>query len=367
MALWFLLALMTAAAVFAILWPLGRREQPAAAGSDLAVYRDQLAEITRDQAAGLIAEPEAQAARVEVSRRLLAAADADTTLEPAPGAARRRRLAALVALVLVPAFAVVVYAALGSPGIPDHPLSARTLPQQRSLAGLVAEVEAHLGRNPEDGRGWEVIAPVYFRLGRLDDAVKARRNALRLLGATAAREGDLGEALVAAANGVVTADAKAAFERARALDANDAKARFYLGVAAEQDGRQQEAADIWRDMLATAPADAPWIETVRAALARVDGTAPPPGPSADDVAAASQLSPDQRAEMVRGMVARLAERLQRETSDIEGWLRLVRAYVVLGDREKARAAADSARKALAGEQDKARRIDDLVKELGLEG
>ncbi len=97
-------------------------------------------------------------------------------------------------------------------------------------------------------------------------------------------------------------------------------------------------------------------------------TLPPlKGPSADDVAAASELSPEQRAEMVRGMVERLAERLSREGSDVEGWLRLVRAYMVLGDRDKAANAANDARKALAGEPDKLRRVEELAEGLGLKG
>ena len=134
---------------------------------------------------------------------------------------------------------------------------------QESIANLVGRVEEHLDSNPDDGRGWEVIAPVYMRLGRFDDAVKARRNALALNGATAEREADLGEALAAAANGVVTAEAKAAFERAVALDPPEAKARYFLGLAAEQDGKNDAGGIDWRALLADAPADAPWAAFVR--------------------------------------------------------------------------------------------------------
>jgi cytochrome c-type biogenesis protein CcmH len=373
MTLWFVMALMTAAAIFAVLWPLGRRRAPAPAGSDVAVYRDQLEEVDRDRAAGRIGESEAIAARIEVSRRLLAAADAAaaTQAKPAASAGWRRKAAALAALVALPAGTAGLYLALGSPGLPAAPLSARLkqIPEQPSLATLVAQVEAHLAKNPEEGRGWEVVAPVYMRLGRFDDAVKARRSALQLLGDSAEREGDLGEALVAAANGVVTADAKTAFERALALNAKDVKARFFLGVAAEQDGRRTDAANAWRDLLKDAPAGAPWTELVRHALARVDGTpvAGDGNPTPDDMAAASDLAPDQRAAMVRGMVDRLAERLKRDGADVEGWLRLVRAYTVLGERDKAQAAASDARRALGAEPDKVRRVDELVKGLGLEG
>jgi cytochrome c-type biogenesis protein CcmH len=237
----------------------------------------------------------------------------------------------------------------------------------QTLEGLIAQVEAFLERNPQDGRGWEVIAPVYLRLGRVEDAVKARRNALRINGETAERQTHLGEALVAAANGVVTADAKLAFDRAVALDPRDVKARYFQGLAAEQDGERGGAAAIWRAMLDEGPADAPWAEFVRQALARVEAAVPPRGPSDEEMTAASDLSSEQRSAMVRGMVDRLAERLRKDGSDVEGWLRLVRSYVVLGDRDNARNAANEARRALAGQPEKVRRLDELAKGLGLEG
>jgi cytochrome c-type biogenesis protein CcmH len=364
MTVWFALALMTAAAIFAVLWPLARRGQTRS-GSDVAVYRDQLDEIDRDRAAGRIEDSEAVAAQVEVSRRLIAAADAQAEAAPAASATWRRRAVAVVALVLLPLGALAFYLTLGSPLLPDQPLKTRlaAASQDQSIERLIAQVETHLEGNPDDGRGWEVIAPIYLRLGRFEDAVKARRNVLRLSGETGERRAALGESLVYAANGIVTAEAKAAFERAVVLDPAEVKGRYFLGLAAEQDGNRPQAAMIWREMLEGA-ADAPWAEFVRRALARVEGKA---GPGDDDVAAASDLSPEQRAVMIRGMVERLAERLHRDGSDVEGWLRLVRSYVVLGERDKARAVVADARRALAGAPDKLRRIDELVKGLGLEG
>jgi cytochrome c-type biogenesis protein CcmH len=363
MTLWFVFALMTAAAIFAVLWPLARRHDRFRSGSDLAVYRDQLEEIERDRAGGRIGEAEAEAARTEVARRLLAAADAESlagNIAPAESMTWRRRAVALTALIVLPLGAAAVYLALGAPSLPDQPLAARTAPEQ-SIEKLVAQIETHLAAHPQDGRGWEVVAPVYLRLGRAADAVKARRNALSINGETADRQADLGEALVAAANGVVSAEAKGAFERAAVLDPGQIKARYFLGMAAEQDGRRDEAAEIWRALLAGAPADAEWAGFVRQELARLDG------PSEDEIAAASNLSAEQRNAMVRGMVDRLAERLNRDGSDVDGWLRLMRSYMVLGERQKAVAAAGEARRALAGEPDKLRRIDELVKGLGLQG
>jgi cytochrome c-type biogenesis protein CcmH len=368
MTLWFVLALMTAAAIFAVLWPLGKRTQ-AASGSDIEVYRDQLAELDRDRANGLIGEREAEAARVEISRRLIAAADSVASPQAA-GSARRRRATAIAALVLLPIGAATLYLVLGSPQLPGQPQATRVdnPAEQRSFEALVAKVEAHLEANPEDARGWEVVSPVYMRLGRFDDAVKARRNVLRLLGANGSREADLGEALTGAANGIVTADAKAAFQRALEFDSYDFRSRYFIGLSAEQDGKRKEAAALWSELLAEAPPDALWVGLVRESLSRVDAYAPvPKGPSVDDVAASSELSPEQRTEMVGGMVDRLAERLSREGSDVEGWLRLVRAYMVLGDRDKAINAANDARKALAGEPDKLRQVEELAAGLGLKG
>ena len=372
MSLWLLFALMTAAAIFAVLWPLSRRGgEPG--GSEIEVYRDQLDEIARDRAAGLIGEAEAEAAKVEVSRRLIAAADAAEFSHSLPIGSElwRRRAAAIAGLVLLPIGATALYLVLGSPQLPGEPLAERmrAAPQDRSIESLVAQVEAHLERNPDDARGYDVLAPVYLRLGRFADAVNARRKLLALAGETAERQADLGEALTAAGNGIVTNEAKAAFERALALDPADLKAKFFIGIAAEQDGDRAKAAEIWRGMLAAAPPGAAWVPMVSEALARVGGTPPPvasaPGPSADDMAAASGMSEKDRSEMIRGMVARLADRLKENGNDIEGWQRLLRAYMVLGERDKAHAAAADARRALASDPDKLRRIDDMIKSLGL--
>jgi cytochrome c-type biogenesis protein CcmH len=283
----------------------------------------------------------------------------------------RRRAVTLCALILLPGIAAALYLALGSPNLPGQPLAERVREghQGRSIASLVSEAEAHLERNPDDIRGYEVLAPVYLRMGRFADAVSARRKLLALGGESAGRQSDLGEALVAAANGVVTADAKLAFERALVLDPDDLKAKFYVGLAAEQDGDRAKAAATWRGMMKNAPPGAPWLPMVREALARVD-TQPPvnaaPGPTADDVAAAGGMSEKDRGEMIRNMVARLADRLKENGSDVEGWQRLLRAYLVLGEREKAVSAAEAAKRALANDTEKLRRIEDTIKSLGLE-
>jgi cytochrome c-type biogenesis protein CcmH len=364
MILLLLCALMTVAAISAVMAPLVRGSGNKASGSDLAVYRDQLEELARDRSAGLIGDQEAEAARVEVSRRLIGAADVEAQAG-APlskiAVAWHRRMVAIVALILLPLGAGGLYLAVGSPSLPGQPLWARHDDPQ-SMDRLIAQVEEHLANNPNDARGWEVIAPVYLRMGRVEDAVKARRNALRVGGETAERQADLGLALVAAGNGIVTAEAKAAFERAVALNGEDVRSRYFLGLAAKQDGREADAAAIWRSLLAGAPPNAPWADFVRSELAKLG-----PGPSAEQVAASQDLSPEQRMSMIRGMVTQLSEKLHRDGTDLQGWLRLLRSYMVLGDTDKARAAAGDARRAFVSDPEKLRQIDQEVKRLHIEG
>jgi cytochrome c-type biogenesis protein CcmH len=368
MALWFVFALMTAAATFAVLWPLGRRD-PATGGTEVAVYKDQLVEVGRDAAAGLIGPTEAEAARVEIGRRLLAAADAEG-LSATRHAPRTRKAVSLMALILLPLIAVAAYLSLGSPQIPDMPLASRQQApsQNQSVVSLIGQVEAHLEKNPTDARGWTVLAPVLARIGRHDDAVRAYRNIITFGGDTAERRADLGEAMTMAANGVITADAKAEFDRAVALDADELKARYFLGLAAEQDGRSAEATTIWRAMLDKGPADAPWRPAVMAALARVGGKGPElPALAQETVAAAQDMTADDRNVMIRGMVDRLATRLKQDGSDVDGWLRLVRAYLVLGDRDKAKGALADARQAVGSDAERLRKLNDGLKESGLDG
>jgi cytochrome c-type biogenesis protein CcmH len=367
MTLWFVFALMTAAAIFAVLLPLGFGGRIQTGGREAVVYSDQLQEIDRDVASGLIGKAEAEAARIEIGRRLLAVADQDagTALKPSMP---WRRAAAALALVGLPLLAVGIYLPLGSPRLGDFPLALRSRAPDAAqpLEALVNQVEQHLEKHPTDGRGWNVLAPVLLRLGRFDDAVRAFRNCITYGGDSAERRADLGEAIAAAAGGVITTEAKTEFERALALHADDVKSSYFLGLAAEQDGRQADAAAIWRAMLAKAPSDAPWRPLVQAALTRVGG---PPAPALSDatVAAADGMTENDREAMIRGMVDRLATRLKQNGDDVEGWLRLVRAYMVMGDREKARSAQSDARQAVANDADRLRALNEGLKKLGLDG
>jgi cytochrome c-type biogenesis protein CcmH len=356
MAIWMLFSAMTAAAVMAVLWPLSRRDAVEdASDPNTQFYRDQLAEIERDRDRGLLSASEAEAAQTEAGRRLLrakAAGDPDHCAVGEP-ALRRRRAASALALSAVPILALALYGAQGSPHLPDQPLAARlTQPAEgMDIAEAVGRIEAHLAQNPQDGRGWEVIAPVYFRMGRTDDAVKAYETALRLLGPDPNRLMQYGEALVGAQDGVVQAEARSAFEKALQLDPGSAKARFYLARAAEQDGDRDKARAAYGALLDASPQDAPWVPVVREEIARLDGAVPAAAPDGD---------------AIRGMVEGLAERLGSQGGSADEWMRLIRSYTVLGDTAKAKAARRKAQEALAQDQSAVQRIDAMAHELKLD-
>lgn len=353
MLFWTILVLMTAAALGAVVWPLVVDRQPSSGGSDIMVYKDQLGEIDRDLRTGLIDPKHAEAARVEISRRLLQAADESKHSIPSAGPyARAHRLATLViAMVFLPAVALGLYLWLGSPHAASIGSTAEQLrsdPNDTDVDAMVSQVEDHLKEMPNDGRGWETLAPIYMRMGRYDDAIRAWQNSIDRLGDSAEREENLGESFIAAANGLVTREARDAFAKARSMDPDSVPARFYAGLAAKQDGHADEAARIWRDLIAAAPPEAEWVNTVRDALARLDEP-----PTSDG----SQSLGDEQVAMIRSMVAGLAARLKIDGGDPDGWLRLIRSYNVLNDRRSAETAAADARQALAGDPNKLARFE----------
>jgi cytochrome c-type biogenesis protein CcmH len=361
MAIWVLLATMTGGAVLAVLWPLTRRARlVAATGDDTAFYRAQIAEIERDRERGLIATAEAEAAKTEAGRRLLRAAErqkgsGDLDSEPA---LRRRRAAIAVALSIAPLVALSLYGALGSPSLPAQPLSARLKiePAKLEFAEALARVESHLAQNPQDWRGWEVIAPVYLRMGRAADAAKALEAVIRLNGETTQRLAAFGEASVAASNGVVEAKARDAFDRALKLDGGLASARFYLALAAEQDGDKDGAIARYKELHISLPPNTPQRALVESRITRLGGT----------VASSIADLPEEQKSAINAMVEGLAARLKSDGSDAEGWLRLVRSYVVLGNRDKAAEALTAAREQLSGRPQDIERLAALAKDLKLD-
>lgn len=382
-ALWFILAFMTGAAVLALLWPMSRRATPAPAAGTLdtetGFYEDQLREIERDLARGLIAPPEAEAARTEAGRRLLRANRAGVPVSPgmAEPALRQRRAASAFALSTIPLVALIAYGLYGSPHMPAQGAAERQAAETggQDLLNAIGQIEARLASNPTDGRGWAVLAPVYMRMGRFDDAAHAYEAVARTLGETPQRLSDWGEALIAGNNGVISPQAKTLFERAVALDGTAAKPRFYLARAAELDGDIPLAIQRLTALAETAPADAPWLPVVRDNLARLKGEAPPkpeaarPGtgaaPEAGAAASLQAMPPEGRNAAIRSMVAGLDQRLSEKGGTADEWLRLVRSLAVLGDRDGAAGAVVRARTALASDATALQGLDALAGEFGL--
>jgi cytochrome c-type biogenesis protein CcmH len=365
--LWFALAVMTGVAVLVALWPLAFRHARASdSASEVEFYKAQLAEIERDVERGQLPRPDAAAARAEAARRLIAASASETPADTPRGDLGRRRIAAVALLVAIPLVALGGYARYGSPELPDEPLAQRKadVGSPQAVEAAIAKIETHLANTPDDAKGWQLIAPVYMRMGRYDDAAGAYRQLLRLNGETGATRADLGEALVASASGVVTGDARATFEKAIADTPGLAKARFYLALAVEQDGDAKKAIDEYQAMLDDAKGGAPWVSAVQARIAKLKGEPPPKATPNSPAAEVEGMSADQR-EMVRGMVEGLATRLAKGGGKPEEWARLIRAYSVLHETDKAKQTLAAARTALASDAKAGPGLDALARDLGL--
>ncbi|MER8976374.1 MULTISPECIES: c-type cytochrome biogenesis protein CcmI [unclassified Mesorhizobium] len=374
MLFWVIAALLTLGASLAVLLPLagGSKNASAAGDHDLEVYRDQLAELDRDMARGLIQPMEAEEARAEIARRILRLSNTGHADDTATQPSRSTRLVATAAVLLVPLVSWGLYGQLGSPDLPSQPLSERLAknPADSSVDELIARAEAHLAANPSDGRGWDVLAPVYLRMQRYADAVTAYRNAIRLDGDSAARQAGLGEAIANAAGGIVSAEAQAAFEAALKLDPANPKASFYLAMGMAQEGRIAEATAAWQKMLAALPQGSPWRGAVEQALAEsaarsVASEAPAKGPTAEDIDAASSMSPQDRQAMISTMVAGLDEKLRQNPRDEEGWMQLVRSYAVLGKTDQARDALNRGIAVFGADSDQARKFTAFAASLGV--
>lgn len=372
MLFWVIAAAMTLGASLAVLLPLTARTGPVSADTshDLEVYRDQLAELDRDLARGLIKPAEAEQARAEIGRRILQLDRKDYPVGVKRNPATFVRVVAAAAVLAVPVLSWGLYAGLGSPDLPSQPLSSRLAknPADSSVDELVARAEAHLAADPSDGRGWDVLAPIYLRMQRFDDAASAYRNAIRLEGPTSARQAGLGEAIANVSGGVVSAEAQAAFEAALKIEPTSPKARFYLAMALMQEGRKQEAVAAWQAILGDLPPDSPWHGAVTQALASAGGEpAGSAGPDQSDVAAASAMNAQDRSAMIEGMVASLDEKLKQNPRDQEGWMRLIRSYMVLGRHDQARSALDRGVAAFGAASDEATKLTAFATSLGLSG
>lgn len=372
MVFWLAAAALTIAACLAVLAPLARKPVVGgpADGNDLRVYKDQLAEVDRDVARGALASDDADQARAEIGRRIMRIHGKEKTAS-AGYRSGVFRIVAAAAVLAVPVISWGVYAAIGSPELPSQPLAARLAkpPSENSPEELIARAESHLAQNPDDGRGWDVLAPTYTRLGRFPDAIAAYQNAIRIQGDSAERSAGLGEALALANGGIVSADAETAFRRAIELEPGMDKARFFLAFATFQEGKTDEAVAAWTAMRNEPDLSPQWRSAVDYGLAQAEArkqtASGAPAPSQEQIDSAAQMSAEDRAEMIETMVASLDERLRANPDDPEGWERLVRSYQVLGRPDAAKDALKRALGALGAESDGGKRLAAFAAEQGM--
>ena len=357
-----------------------------AAAYDLQVYRDQLKEVDRDLERGILTEAEATRARTEVSRRIL---EADRALQRVAAARTGRgaleRWIVAGGLVAVVAGAVGVYFQIGAPGYPDLPLATRIaiidearatrpgqaeaeaevtmrqgVPEQPEREELVAQLRTIMEQRPDDPQGMALLASNEAALGNFRAARIAQERLIEILGeeATGAHYIDLAEMMILGAGGYVSPEAEAALLRGLDLEPRNGTARYYAGLMYAQQGRPDRAFPIWRNLLAESTPDAPWLGPIRLQIEEVAALAgervsladlpqpasvPAPGPTAEDMEAAAELPPEDRAAMIEGMVAGLASRLATEGGPPEDWARLITAFGILGRTEQAQAVYQEAR------------------------
>ncbi|MCA3612897.1 MAG: c-type cytochrome biogenesis protein CcmI [Methylobacterium sp.] len=353
MTLWFGIVVLTFGAAVLALRPL-LRPPKGKTSLDHAIqfYEARRLELDRQVTAGLISENERTASEAEQARRLLAIGrQNEVEQERKTGSARRSKIAALLLLIGLPVLSIALYLRTGTPDMPDQPIAGRMTPgSDAQMQQALQRIELHLASNPDDARGFEVIAPAYMRLGRYQDAAFAFRRVIAISGETPDRLANLGEALIASQNGIVNAEAKQAFEKAVALDPDFAKALFYLAIATEQDGDVPAAIRKLMELSASLP-EGPGRMRVETELDRfrAEGKAPPRptgGPQSEAGRALSELPPEERARAIEGMVDGLAARLAQQGGSLDEWQRLIQARMVLNQRDKAANALADARKAL---------------------
>lgn len=363
MFLWLILAALAAIALGIVVYPLLRANQAAAtrADYDIEVYLDQLQELNRDIIRGVIGEAEGAAARTEIERRLIAAERSRRSTDKQPPSKHRSAFAiAAVLTIAVPAAALFLYSDLGSPNLPGLPFAERPeAPEDALIARAMAEIadaEAAVRADPANPEAWYELGRIRFLARQWQRAADAFAEAMRLAPDRSIFASARGEALVYAADGMVTSQARVDFQRALTSDRQEPRARYYLALADYQDGKEAAALRGFIALLRESPADAPWRREVEArarALATQLGEDPdallatvtpqqsaeiepatPPGPDAADIMSAEQMSPEERAAMIRGMVESLAARLEAEAGSVEDWRRLAQSWSVLGEHKK---------------------------------
>lgn len=436
MMLWLVFTSMIAVAAVLVSTPFIRRMERMRLHSagNLAVYRDQLQEIETEVAQGAIDGTQAEGAILEIKRKVLASGRTDEPARPSLSQAERK-FALTVVTAIVVFGSILLYALVGTPGLPSatppqaifEPPPASRLPaagtQPRAAAAtdapasrgagqpqtglpsvdeMIQRVQAKLQRNPGDTEGWRMLGWAYFSVERFSDAANAYSKAIELRPGFAEYHSARGEALVRQADGTVTADARKDFNEAARIDPKDSRARFFTGLAKEQDGDKAAALADWKKLLAEADPSEPWLADLRDRVADLQreslgdtdtlspsskpgisadamrdflqaeksrqqaAEAPRRGPSAEDVRNAESMPPQDRTAMIRGMVDGLANRLEQQPRDSEGWIKLIRSRVVLGDAELANKSLKRALSVFSEDGPERTQIVGAARQLGLD-
>ena len=366
MMLWALLIAMTVMAALFTLWPLILRKNiQENSNSEIEFYMTQLSDIERDIERGQLPLAEAEAARAEMGRKLIGLQKEKTFFTPFHDNATHRWLALVFGLLLLPLLSALLYSIYGHPALKDMPLASRDDVENEvdPVSAAIAKIEADIVAAPDNLKAWSTLAPVYLRLGRYSDAAIAYRKILQISGEDPAIRAHLGEAEVAAANGIVTDEAKNDFTKALAADPNLAMAQYYLGLGIEQAGDTAKAIEIYEALLDKV-ADRPnWVKVIKTKLAVLKGEVQP-APKSDTAGSSAAPSGQVDNEMIQGMVSRLAARLEQEGGSAEDWVRLIRSYAVLGKTDKAEQALGNARRIFSTDTSATAQLQAIAKELG---
>ncbi|MFD1794460.1 c-type cytochrome biogenesis protein CcmI [Paracoccus aurantiacus] len=412
---WLFASALTLLVATAILWPFlhgAMKDAEPAAAYDLRVYRDQLAEVDRDLSRGIIEPAEAERLRTEIGRKVLDADKAVARSALRPGAAGKHTAFAVLTLLALIAAGAALYLYAGSPGIPDMPLSSRIesaearyasrpsqaeavarvselAPTERPLPDqqyqdLMRQLRDAVSERPDDPQGLSLLARNEARLGNLAEAQAAQTHLIEVLGDKAAGEEHafLAGIMTEAAGGLITPEAEAEIARALRLDPQNPQARYMTGLLQAQNGRPDRAFPVWASLLADSPPDSPWAVAIRKVIgeiawlagrpdytppaARLPDEGPPmPGPDADTMAAAAEMSPDEQNELVRGMVSQLEARLGTEGGTPEEWARLISSLGVLGETDHAREIYSEAQQHFADAPEAMSAIADAARKAGV--
>ena len=388
--LWISVAVLTLGVLAIIIRPLLKTRDDASgdtqrADYDVALYKDQLKEVERDLERGLLSAEQADAVRTEIQRKLLnSAADGKANTSASATASGRNTWAAVAVSLFVAVGAFGVYAYLGQPTLENLAYADRDIASeqraqdqqrdQQDMQTLLNQLALRLEKNPNDIRGWLLLGRSFITQGRYDESAAAYKHAFDLSPSDPDIAVDYAEAQIFSNKGQVDTATSEVLQKALRLSPADPKIRYYIGLHKAQNDDTAGALQEWVDIAALSTRDAPWMPTINRQIesafkksgidpasikpsaealeiARTQGvaggvapdagqgagqsTTAAPGPTAEDVQAAQQMSAEDQSEMIRGMVNRLAERLKTEPGDLQGWKRLAQAYQVLGETDKA--------------------------------